>query len=166
MGTSGWASLWHVGWSHNRIEGALLFYSLEHVWWKSKHPCIPTWWHAVRCWRQRRGLWHNCNTDKNAIWKGDRRADIKLAKITKQKKIEQKIELYQPFFSRSQAVPWKKRQKIIIIYGLLSLLNFMWHLLENNSAGALCVQVKVLSDGFSTELTWTQQNPCFLRHIW
>ena len=41
-------------------------------------------------------------------------------------------------------------------YGLLSVLNFIWHLLRN-FAGALCVWVKVLSKDFNTELTWTQQ---------
>ena len=48
----------------------------------------------------------------------------------------------------------KKLQKK---YGLLSLLNFILYLLPN-SAGTFCVRAKALSNNFSTELTWTQQN--------
>ena len=53
--------------------------------------------------------------------------------------------------------PEKKSQNRIWWLALLCLLKFIWYLF-GNSAGAFCVRVKVHSNDFSTELTWTQQN--------
>ena len=61
-----------------------------------------------------------------------------------------KISLFLQVFKLS----WKNEKKV---YGLLSLLNFFRYL--RNCAVAFCAWVKVLSNDFSTKLTWTQQNP-------